>query len=543
MTYKSLHMSNTDGEYCMYLRKSRADLEAEAHGEGETLLRHEKALYDLARKLKIHIIKGNIYREIVSGESIEARPEMQRLLKDVEQGRWTGVLVMEVERLARGDTSDQGTVAKTFKYSSTKIITPSKTYDPDNEFDEEYFEFSLFMSRREYKTINRRIQRGRIASVKEGKFISSVAPYGYNKVKIRGDKGYTLEQDPHQAAIVRMIYEWYVKGDLQEDGSFTKLGATRIADKLNANGIKTGTESLWTKPSITDILKNPVYTGKIRWSYKKEKKNYESGQLRKTRTKTSGEYILVDGLHEAIIDQVTFDMAQQLMMNRGHIPIPENGVMKNPLAGLIYCGKCGRLMTRLAKNKKTPYDTIKCVNTKCNNVSSPLYLVEEILIKSLKSWLIEFRAKWDAEKLEKPYDTVIKNKIIIIEQLRSNIAKLHDQSERIHTLLEQGVYSIDTFLQRNKKILCEIVELEDTISVHETELISLKSQATYNDVFLPKAKFILDTYNELDSATVRNEALKEILERVLYIKNEPNKKGNRDNKNFEIELFPKVIKF
>ena len=82
---------------------------------------------------------------------------------------------MEVERLARGDTIDQGIVAQTFKFSDTKIITPIKTYNPNNEFDEEYFEFGLFMSRREYKTINRRLQRGRMASVKDGKYVANKA--------------------------------------------------------------------------------------------------------------------------------------------------------------------------------------------------------------------------------------------------------------------------------------------------------------------------------------------------------------------------------
>lgn len=83
----------------MYLRKSRADLEAEAHGEGETLLRHEKMLLELANKQKLNI--KEIYREVVSGETIEARPEMQRLLEDVALGNWVGVLVVEIERLAR----------------------------------------------------------------------------------------------------------------------------------------------------------------------------------------------------------------------------------------------------------------------------------------------------------------------------------------------------------------------------------------------------------------------------------------------------------
>ena len=107
-------------QYCLYLRKSRADSEAEARGEGETLARHEKALLDLAKKLNLNITA--IYREIVSGETIAARPVMQQLLQEVEQGIWDGVLVMEVERLARGDTIDQGIVAQTFKFSDTKII-------------------------------------------------------------------------------------------------------------------------------------------------------------------------------------------------------------------------------------------------------------------------------------------------------------------------------------------------------------------------------------------------------------------------------------
>ena len=147
--------------YCIYLRKSRADTEAEARGEGETLTRHYNMLMELAKKQKLNIVK--IYKEIVSGDSIAARPQMQTLLADVTEGDYAGVLVVEIERLARGDTIDQGIVAQAFRESSTKIVTPNKTYDPDNEFDEEYFEFSLFMSRREYKTINRRMQAGRLA--------------------------------------------------------------------------------------------------------------------------------------------------------------------------------------------------------------------------------------------------------------------------------------------------------------------------------------------------------------------------------------------
>ena len=238
-------------QYCLYLRKSRADSEAEARGEGETLARHEKALLDLAKKLNLNITA--IYREIVSGETIAARPVMQQLLQEVEQGIWDGVLVMEVERLARGDTIDQGIVAQTFKFSDTKIITPIKTYNPNNEFDEEYFEFGLFMSRREYKTINRRLQRGRMASVKDGKYVANKAPYGYNRIRIENDKGWTLEINKEEADVVRLIFELYTVGEKQSDNTFNRLGTGFIAKRLNTMKVSPKRGKVWVVASIRDI--------------------------------------------------------------------------------------------------------------------------------------------------------------------------------------------------------------------------------------------------------------------------------------------------
>ena len=75
-------------QYCLYLRKSRSDIEAEAHGEGETLARHEKLLLELARRGGCNVTQ--IYREVVSGETLAARPVMQQLLSEVEQGVWAG---------------------------------------------------------------------------------------------------------------------------------------------------------------------------------------------------------------------------------------------------------------------------------------------------------------------------------------------------------------------------------------------------------------------------------------------------------------------
>ena len=119
--------------YCIYLRKSRADRDNPMCTEAEVLSRHEQTLKDLAFNRGYKIDK--IFREVVSGETLAARPQMQQLLSEVEGGMWEGVLVMEVERLARGNSIDQGIVAQAFKYSNTLIITPNKTYNPANEYE------------------------------------------------------------------------------------------------------------------------------------------------------------------------------------------------------------------------------------------------------------------------------------------------------------------------------------------------------------------------------------------------------------------------
>ena len=100
---------------------------------------------------------------------------MKQLLSEVEQGKWEGVLVMEIERLGKRrligirDRNPDFSVQRHADYNRTKI------YELENDFDLEYFEFSLFMSRREYKTINRRMQAGRLASIKEGKYVGNIA--------------------------------------------------------------------------------------------------------------------------------------------------------------------------------------------------------------------------------------------------------------------------------------------------------------------------------------------------------------------------------
>lgn len=523
--------------YCIYLRKSRADAEAEAHGEGETLARHERILLELSKARRYAI--GKIYREIVSGESIAARPEMQQLLLDVESGLWEGVLVMEVERLARGDTIDQGLVAQAFKYSDTKIITPLKVYDPNNEFDEEYFEFGLFMSRREYKTINRRLQQGRIAAVKEGKYCGNKTPYGYERVKIENDKGFTLKIIEDEAEIIRLMYDWYTNGDVQPDGSVRRLGPRLIAKKLNTLGIKPKERELWSDITIRGMLDNPVYCGLVRWNWRKTQKKVVDGKVQYSRPKAKLEdCVLIKGLHPAIISEELFYKTYNLLHNNPPRPIGGNSIVKNPISSLIVCGKCGKHLVRRPYSSNQE-DTLMCPDPDCKNVSSKLSVVEARLLSGLKEWLDGYRLEWAEEKPEKISNESTLKKAL--SKLDNDIFKLRKQLSTAYDMLEQGVYSTEIFLERSQILNSKIIELK-----HKQEEILAQVQADTSrveatQIIIPKVERLLDVYNSLPDAASKNDMLKEVVECAYYTKNERSpKRGPFDN--FELIVVPKLPK-
>lgn len=524
--------------YCIYLRKSRADMEAETHGEGETLARHEKLLLELAKKLKLNITQ--IHREIVSGETIASRPVMQQLLQEVGQGLWQGVLVMEIERLARGDTVDQGIVAQTFKYSNTKIITPLKTYNPNDEFDEEYFEFGLFMSRREYKTINRRLQRGRLASVKEGKYVGNKPPYGYERVRIKNDKGWTLSPIKEESEIVKLIFEWYTIGEKQPDGSYKRLGTSLIAQRLNALKVPAKLGGDWVVATIRDILINPVYIGKIRWNWRHNIKKMIDGQVFVSRPRADEkDYIITQGLHSPIITNETFQLAQKFMKNNPPRPIGEKNTVKNPLSGIVVCGKCGRHMVRRPYNNRKQADTLMCPVTSCNNVSSALHIVEKQIMKSLEQWLGSYKLQWNIKSDTSKQTSQVNIKRKALQKLQAELDTLNKQLDKTHDLLEQGIYDTNTFLERSRSLSQRITQTKKDIATLDADLNIeiIREESAVN--IIPKVEKILEVYNELPSPKSKNDILKEVLEKIVYTK----EKGTRwhgSPDDFEITIYPKI---
>ncbi len=522
-------------QYLMYLRKSRKDRDLELQtGRFDTLQRHRDTLLALAHQQAYSV--AHIYEEVVSGDTIAERPEMQKLLAAVESGAYAGVLVMEVPRLARGNTRDQGTVAETFQYSGTKIITPDKVYDPADEADAEYFEFGLFMSRREYKAINRRLQRGRMASLSEGKYIAGTAPYGYRRIRVPQQRGYTLAIVPETAEIVREIFHLYTVGEPRPDGTTAPIGSYGIANLLNARGVLSPGGTQWTASAVRDILKNPTYAGYLRWSYRPDKKQMTGGILTVSHP-VNPDTPLQKGIHPPIISQHTWTAAKAAMARRAHAPVPGRRKLVNPLAGLLRCGVCGRTLVQLPQGSHGA-PLLLCPTVKCPTVASRRDVVEQALLSALRQWLGDsalgpesFRAlgQEDAAQLQSAKRQIAAS--------RQGLDALRRQNARLYDFLEQGVYTRELFQERTQTLAGRILEAEVQLAKLEEHLSALqRAKAVLPAGPLPLGQ-ILDTYALLETPAEKNALLKIILDHAVYIKTQG---GQGRTSDLTLYLYPRL---
>ena len=324
--YREFHFE--PDEIIQYLRKSRSDdpnLTVE-----EVLAKHEAILAEWAgRNLASPIPEENIYREVVSGETIDDRPEMLRILKQIESPRIKAILVVEVQRLSRGDLEDAGRLMKLLRFTNTVVITPYKIYDLQDEYDRDGFERELKRGNDYLEYTKKILKRGREQSVREGNFVGNTAPYGYKKGIIMDGKKkcHTLFIVEEEAEVVRMVFDLYVN---------QHMGRTNIAHHLNSLGIKPKHNKLWSIYSIVHILENEHYTGKVRWNYRKTTPIVENGEVKTYRPKAKDEDVLLfPGKHEAIISDELFQAAKARMGKNHRANLPRRYAILWPVFSTV----------------------------------------------------------------------------------------------------------------------------------------------------------------------------------------------------------------
>lgn len=488
-----------------YIRKSRKE---EGLDTNEVLAKHETAIRDYAAVHGIHIV--DTYREVVSGESLYARPQMLRLLEDVEDGRYDCVLCMDLDRLSRGRMKDQGIILDAFKDSNTLIVTPDKVYNLSDEIDEEYAELKTFISRREYKIINKRLRRGLQQSIEAGCYVAN-APYGYRRIYL--DRRPTLEIYEPEAKFVRMIFELYAQG----------YGCVTVAHHINSLGARPHRSQEFNRTSVAKILRNPTYIGKVVWNQKKHIKKGTKGNPKHITIYQPKElWTITDGIHPAIVDRALFDRVQAIMDGR-YIPKRNDGTVRSPLAGLVKCVNCGNNMQRMIM-KGDPY--LLCMRPGCC-ASAKFEFVEARVLDYLEETLAKLSIG-HAEEINK--DSGVPE--ATLASVRKELAMAETQKTRLYELLELGEYDIPTFRERMAAVRAKITglekrEAEAARALEDTKLADPNALAE-------KIRAVLESYSTSDAAG-RNALLKSVIQVIYYSKQ---KKTKPADFTLDIHLLP-----
>lgn len=516
-------------EILVYLRKSRADdplLTTE-----EVLSNHESMLDEWAeRNLPYPIPQENRYKEVVSGESIQDRLEFQRVLKMVESDSIKAVLVKELSRLGRPDKQEIGYISKIFRFTHTLVITPTRTFNIDDDFERKMFEQELEQGNF-YLEYNKRILKaGRDLASKKGAYLN-LAPYGYDKTRIDDGrkKVSSLAINEEQANIVRMIFDWFVKEN---------IGTQTISNRLNDMKIKPPKINVWRAEAIRDILENPIYIGMIRWNTRKGVWVVEDGEFKKTRPVNNGDdRILTKGLHDPIISEELFELAQE-KRGRTHRTC-DNKHLRNPFASLLYC-ECGRAMSYRHKKGREP--RLVCNGQKyCGTGSCQLEEIIELVIPGLQKAIAEFKVEaknGNDTKSIKLHEELVRNLEKKLSDLDAKELALWDAqiNPNQSAKMPQHVFQAIT-----DKLVKERKDTEIALEKARKQVVKPIDYESKIITFQKALDALLDENATIDE---KNHLLKECIERITYSRALANRipggRHNWDYKQINLDVKLKV---
>lgn len=507
----------TIDEILIYLRKSRQDDPNET--VEEVLARHEGDLQRYAERVwGAPIPEGNIYREVVSGETIDDRPEMQKLLGRVQDTKTRAVLVIEPQRLTRGDLLDCGTVVHALRYTSTLCVTPTRFFDLEDKYSRREFEEELKRGGDFLEYITEILDRGRRISASMGYWPIPQIPFGYNRIQLE-NKRYTLEPNA-DAPLVRMIFEDYAAGK----------GPQTIANKLSDMGIPTPSRKgkYWGGKTIECMLKNDAYIGMVTYGEMKTIKTYKDGRLQKVRIKAPEDQVIkAKGLQEPIIPADLWERVQAML---GRASRAKGDVQKvDPLSGLMYCKRCGYAVGRTTSTSKgRKWSRYVCrLRSRCSVKSIGADEMIGGLIDALRGNVVEIE-----EKISSGAHTGREIKEAQLAALLEKMETLEEKEDYLYDLLEKKEYTPEVFNRRRAKL---VKDMDATRAAIEKAREEMPEVVDYQDALIRLHAAIDALDNDKITATEKNVVLKSIISKIVYDR----EKGPFDNP-FELTVHLKL---
>lgn len=485
-------MSKQRYKVIIYVRKSRLK-----DDDAMEIDRQIELLVEYAKSNKMDYI---IFKEEGSSEDWN-RPELQKMITELEKDIYDGVLVTEQDRISR-DSTDMGLFKRLCKKHSLYLFTLNKTYNFLNDEDDFITGIQAEMDAHFMRITKRKLMRGRIQALEDGAYFG-IPPLGYDKSTTKPKK---LIINEEKAEIIKLIFDLYVN---------EKWNQTEIAERLNLLGYKTLYNKPFTVRATSLILSNEAYIGTMRYEL------------------SNREPIVIENAHAAIIDEDTFNKAQIILSQRRNVP-QDSRRGTYILSKLLKCPKCKTTLsfshsfkssTKREEGKelyilncyasssaKKKMELKKNKELMCTNYGSVANYVEDKVFKMLEEHLDDIESRIDY--LVTNGDEMFKDTYSKAEKIASRIIQLDKERKRVQDGYRNGIYESDEAQEILKKIKEDKLRLEQ--EKRDVEQLNASSEI---DKLRERKEKIIDLLNNdsYDNKKI-NTILREVIDCIWYKK-------------------------
>ena len=448
-----------------------ARVSSEAQDVSLSISAQLKALREYVEK-NGHIVIREFVDEAETGRSIAKRPAFREMVSMARNHikPFEAILIWKYSRFARNraDSIVYKTLLRKQGIRAISITEPADNSPTGRLMEAIIEDLDEFYS----DNLGEEVTRGMRESVSCGFYLSSKAPYGYRKIRVKdGAKERSkLEIDPHQSQVVVSIFNDVLGGK----------GLIEIVRGLNQKGIASPKGGGWNKTGLYAIVGNEIYTGTFIWG-----RNSKSGNPP----------VRAENAFPSIISKETFGKVHEVMKNRAPAQQhPRRTSSRFLLSGLVKCGRCGKTMVgQDAKSGKFSYYICDSLTKKGAGACSTPYLnsvkFEKLVISNIKKHILtpenlaelvrlvneEVDAASSAYQHEKE---TIMSEIAGVEQRLSNLYNAIENGNIEFNLLKPRLQELSF---KHDSLLARKVEIETNLSVRRTESASPEVVARYVD--------------------------------------------------------------
>ena len=490
---------------CVYMRLSKEDI-----NENNSITAQKEIAYNYAKKNGITIIKE--YEDNGYSGMLDSRPAFNEMIYDILNREINMVIVKDISRLTRDKNKTGYYTEIFFPDNDIRFVSVTEMIDSGERYEiDDTIMMRGIINQCYVEDISKKIRAVLDNYKSQGKYVEYYVPYGYKKNK---EDKYKVIIDEDVADNVKLIFDMYIQGFSQ----------SQIANKLNDMQELTpkeykGQKSVmgkWTQDTISRILSDPFYTGKM--IINKSKSNIKTKKRKKTPRE---DWIFVENTHEPIICQEKFEKVEDIRNKKFSKPKVKYEYL---LKDLVYCWHCNAKMqykyrSRTKNHNKVINPPVNYWYYKCRmiyrfpEVCDRGHTIQEKVLNKIVIETLKDKLKYI--KIDKATNTITRGYKNI------NVSyKLLQKYENLKMKIDNNIKILynDRVEKKisNEKFNTHYNDLKEKSKEYESKIEELKKECEKN-ISLKRLSQIIDDFKSGKEFT--NEIMKELIEKIKLYEN------------------------